>query len=261
MNSDQVTKFNEKVRKANKHLSKRKRSKGRKTSRDENEDHSRSRSKNASLARLKDRKLKNIASSNQITDKEYDSDRGEKYNPQSRGIGMDFLEFVKRKPNKNSTKLFLSTQKTGSDWGNAYKLDKSKKKIRPNSAQNYDYKNTELKALNDAIFQNEDLDNNIEKIEEQPDENVTNRVSDEFLINRDNSNKRDSPVVFEPLRKLNVKITPKNEYEDKEDKKENHINLAKDYYEVDDPTFKKKRKSRSKNRQPKRSEERKEKKS
>jgi hypothetical protein len=261
LNSDQVIKFNEKVRRANKHLSKRKRSKGKKTTREEKADHSRSRSKNASLARLKDRKLKHIVNSNKITDKDYDSDREEKYNPRSRGIGMDFLEFVKRKPNKNNTKLFLSTQKTGSDWGNAYKLDKSKRKIRPNSAQNYDYKNTELKALNDVIFQNEDLDQNIEKIEEQPDENVTNRVSDEFLINRDGNNQKDSPNVFEPVRKLNVKITPMHAIESKEEEKNNHISLEKDYYAVNEPTFKKKRKSRSKNRQQKRSEERNDRKS
>lgn len=144
-------------------------------------DKDRSQSRNSSINRLKNRVGKRIGQSHLTAEKDIDSEEEKDYDPKKRGIGMDFLEYVKKKPKVKTNKMFLSTQKTASDWSVYNKQEKPDLKLRPNSAQNSD-SHAKLKHFDDVFSMNEDLDPQITPIKETPEEAITNRVSDEYLI-------------------------------------------------------------------------------
>jgi hypothetical protein len=169
-------KFNDKVRKANAKIGRKRRSKDRHISKSQPKIKLRSAGRNVSLAKLKNRISKRIGKSHFTIEKSEKSDDEEKYDPVKRGIGMDFLDFVKNKPNINTSKL-LSAQKTTSDWAKASKIEKSNKKVRPSSAQNA-YVPIKLRGFDDILSFNEDLENQISPIRETLEEANTNRVSD-----------------------------------------------------------------------------------
>lgn len=120
-----LVKFNEKVRKSMK-IKKQKKSKNRKTSKDREEKH-KSTSRNSSLNQLKDRVNKRIINSHMTAEKvrnRDDSEHEDGYDPLKRQIGLDFLQFVKKKSNHH--KMFLSTQKSGFNLNTGSKLEKTK---------------------------------------------------------------------------------------------------------------------------------------
>ena len=65
------------------------------------------------MARLKNRVPK-ITTQSQFKAEE---ENEEGYDPKKRDIGMDYLEFVKKKPSHKAHKQFSSAYKTTSDWG------------------------------------------------------------------------------------------------------------------------------------------------
>ena len=226
----------------------------------------RSQSRNSSINRLKNRVGKLIGQPHMTAEKDIDSEEEKDYDPKKRGIGMDFLEYVKKKPKSKTNKMFLSTQKTASDWSVYNKQDKLDKKLRPNSAQNSD-SHAKLKHFDDVFSMNEDLDPQITPIKETAEEAITNRVSDEYLIKEKSI--IDSNGLF-----IKVNKKPKNLPSDNNDeqslngkpmkpvynKNDENFNLAPQIRSARVPnenTFKGKRKSRSKNRKAKPSEERK----
>lgn len=206
-------KFNDKVRKANAKLKKRKKSKGRKSSKKRHEENVKSGSKNSSLNRLKARVNKRMTKSNLSSERVHDREDSheEKYNPVKRGIGLDFLEFVKKKP-AASNRLFLSTQKS-SEWYTGEKLDKSKKKLRPSSAQHIENNISKMRSLEEPFEPNEDLEPQIAPINELPEEMNTNRPSDDFEIYRDPRNLE--ILKAKDPRMMNNFMTPEVQEEDK----------------------------------------------
>ena len=120
-----LIKFNDKVRKANMKLMKRKKSKHRSNSKNKIEEVQKPNSRNSSLHQLKERINKRIIKSHFNNENHnYESDHEEKYNPLDRQIGLDFLQFIKKK--KNMSKMFLSTQKSGFEWGEGNRIDNPK---------------------------------------------------------------------------------------------------------------------------------------
>lgn len=105
--------FNEKVRKANMKNSVR-RSRDRKLSKERNNSAKRNLS-NVSLKNKIKRRSSKPHKTNEKTKCESDEDE---YDPQSREIGLDFLEFMPRrkKPSHNASKLFNSTQKNFNNY-------------------------------------------------------------------------------------------------------------------------------------------------
>lgn len=182
---------------------------------------------------------------------------------------MDFLEFVKKKPSTSTHKLFLSTQKTGSEWSAGNKFERQGKKIRPNSAQQTASGGGKLKSFEDVFSMNEDLDAPIIPINEMPEETITNRVSDELQIiekvktlkNHASQQQFMKPgLVSYDSNNDNASLSgremkPVYEYEEG---KNNHIQLSEREKRMGPGGVKGKRKSRSKNRKDKPSQERKE---
>ena len=263
-----MSKFNEKVRKANSKLIRRKHSKGRKHSRDEKGNKDRSNSHNtSSLSRIKGRYKKHFTQSHMTAEKDVESDEESKYNPKKRQIGMDFLEFVKKKPNSSNTKIFTTTQKTGSDWTQAHKLDKSSKKTRPNSAQVVETKENRLRSFEDVLSINEDLQSKVIPINEQPEESNTNRVSEELFVmeksqepinistHNGNQNKVSNVLYNEDDEEVNARFMNSLYYEEK--KLSRKSGMSKDYFETNKKSIKSHRKIRSKSRKDKPIEERK----
>lgn len=182
---------------------------------------------------------------------------------------MDFLEFVKKKPSTSTHKLFLSTHKTGSEWSANNKFDKHGKKIRPNSAQQTASGGGKLKSFEDIFLMNEDLDTPIIPINEMPEETITNRVSDDLLVIEKVKTLKDLAYQKQLAKPGLASYDSNNEnaslngremkpvYEYEEDKS-NHIQLTEREKRIGTGSNKGKRKSRSKNRKDKLSQERKE---
>ena len=182
---------------------------------------------------------------------------------------MDFLEFVKKKPSTSTHKLFLSTQKTGSEWSAGNKFERQGKKIRPNSAQQTTSGGGKLKSFEDVFSMNEDLDAPIIPINEMPEETITNRVSDELQIIEKVKTLKNHASQQQFMKPGLVSYDSNNDnaslsgremkpvYEYEEDKN-NHIQLSEREKRMAPGGVKGKRKSRSKNRKDKPSQERKE---
>lgn len=165
---------------------------------------------------------------------------------------MDFLDYVKKKPKGNN--IFLSTQKTGSEWSSAPKFDE--KKIRPNSAQSLGI-GKKLRNFDDIFAINDDLGAQITPINEAPDE-ATNRISDELYIRQSKPE-----YYFQDTRRGisdNNEDMSINKMQPVYDIQAEYMELKrplKSSREKDKEDTKIKRKSRSKNRKNKASEERK----
>lgn len=246
----QVMKFNDKVRKANAKLGRKKRTKSRQNSKSQPKIKERNASRNSSLAKLKNRIEKRIGKSHFTIDKSQKSDDEEKYDPKKRGIGMDFLDFLKHKPNTNNSKL-LSAQKTTSDWAKTSKVEKTVKKIRPSSAQDI-YTPTKLKGFEDILSFNEDLDTKICPIKETQEEAITNRISE--LENTKKSGRMGGNQTHSESNNSLAGKQMQPVYDGREGRNYPSIKIKPNAKSV----FKNKRKSRSKNRSKKQSEERKE---
>ena len=167
--------FNEKVRKANMKNSLR-RSRDRIYSKDRNNSAKRNFS-NISFKNKIKRRLSKPQKTNEKTKCESDEDE---YGPQSREIGLDFLEFMpkRKKPNHCSSKLFNSTQKNFANCDKKW-FDKPKeKKVRPNSAQNITSSIKFSYAYDTPNGVNEGLDTPVKPIDELPEIPATGRISD-----------------------------------------------------------------------------------
>lgn len=120
MNTNMV-RFNQKVRRGNSKVNKRKRSKGRRQNKSKGKKVG---SRSSSLAKLKLRVPK-IAGKSQFKDENSCEEKEENYDPKKRGIGMEFLEYLKKKPGHKGTKILFSAQKTTSDWGLSIKNERA----------------------------------------------------------------------------------------------------------------------------------------
>lgn len=85
------------------------------------------------------------------------------------------------KKKKSNNKLFLSTQKSGFDFSETDKLDNSKQKIRPSSAQQSCVNLNKFRVFEEGKSVNEESEAHYYKFNQIPEELSTNRLSNEYL--------------------------------------------------------------------------------
>ena len=113
-----MLKFNQKVRRGNSKISKRRKSKGRRLSKSQGrKDQNQQKHRSSSLAKLKLRVPKISSGLPQLKAENNIDEKAEIYDPKKRGIGMEFLDYLKKKPRHKGHNVLFSAQKTTSDWG------------------------------------------------------------------------------------------------------------------------------------------------
>ena len=114
------------------------------------------------------------------------------------------------KKKKNTSKMFLSTQKSGFESSEPDKLENPKQKIRPNSAQQSWVSLNKFKVLEDGKSINENTELQYFNINKIPEEISTNRVSWEQL-SLDASKNESAQIKLSIRNKKHSKINENND--------------------------------------------------